>query len=180
MYVFHPKTGVRFAFPVHASFVASRVIPPAIFMQRHRVALYTTDCSILDLPGSLQGLFSQPEVTVLRYTSMLLFIALSNLVCLLLPALIAARVTPWEDPVNLGAHHVKRLSTPLKNLLHKRDAVLFASTPNAPDSLALNSTSVEFLETIPFEEEIDIPGLGRVLYFNVCWVFRSFRARPMG
>ena len=140
-------------------------------MQRPRVALYTTDCSILDLPGSLQGIFSQPEVTALHYTSMLLFIALSNLVCLLLPALIAARVTPWEDPVNLAAHHVKRLSTPLKNLLHKRDAVLVASNPNAPDRLSLNSTNGDIQGTMLFEKEIDIPGLGRLIYFNVCWVF---------
>lgn len=107
---------------------------------------------------------------------MLLFIALSNLVCLLLPALIAARVTPWEDPVNLAAHHVKRLSTPLKNLLHKRDAVLVANTPNAPASFALNSTNGDNQGTILFEKEIDIPGLGHLIYFNVCWVFRSFRS----
>lgn len=99
---------------------------------------------------------------------MLLFVVLSNLVCLLLPVLTSAHVTSPEDPVNLAAHHVKRLSNPLKNLLHKRDAILFAGTSSASNVLALNSTNGELAETIPFEEEIDIPGLGRVVYFLVC------------
>ncbi|KAF6219696.1 hypothetical protein HO133_004165 [Letharia lupina] len=98
---------------------------------------------------------------------MLLFMVLSNLMCLLLPALTSAHVTTSEDPVNLAAHHVKRLSTPLKNLLHKKDAILFASTPTASNILALNSTNGEVAETIPFEEEIDIPGLGHLVYFLV-------------
>lgn len=99
---------------------------------------------------------------------MLLFIVLSNLVCLLLPALSSAHVATTKHPVNLAAHHIQRLSTPLRDLLHKRDAILFAGTPNASNALALNSTNGELAETIPFEEEIDIPGLGRVVYFLVC------------
>ena len=101
---------------------------------------------------------------------MLLLLFLSNLVCLLLPALISARATNPEDPVNLAAHHVKRLSTPLKlkSLLHKRDAILYAGIPNTPNGRALNLTDGQVAETIPFEEEIDIPGLGRLIYFLVC------------
>ena len=98
---------------------------------------------------------------------MLLFIVLSNLVCLLLPALTSAHVTTPEDPVNLAAHHVKRLSTPLKNLLHKRDDILFASSSNSSNALALNSTNRDVAEMTTFEEEIYIPGLGRLVYFLV-------------
>ncbi len=111
---------------------------------------------------------------------MLLAIVFSNLVYLLLPALISARVTTPEDPVNLAAHHIRRLSNPLKNLLHKRDAILFAGTPNVPNGLALNSTSGEVEDTIPFEEEIDIPGQGRRIYFFVCLAFLSFRKCLVG
>ena len=104
----------------------------------------------------------------LRSDTMLLPIVLSSLICLLLPAITFARVTNREDSVNLAAHHVKLLSTPLKNLLHKRDAILFAGTPNVPGGLALNSTNGQIAETIPFEDEIDIPGPGRTVYFVVC------------
>lgn len=99
---------------------------------------------------------------------MLLFTVLSNLIYLLLPALASAHVTTPGESANIAAHHVKRLSTPLKNLLHKKDAILFAGTPNASNVLALNSTNGQLAETIPFEEEIDIPGLGRLVYFRVC------------
>ncbi len=98
---------------------------------------------------------------------MLLFVVLSNLVCLLLPVLASAHVTSPEDPVNLAAHHVKRLSKPLKEMLRKRDALLSAGNLDTAKVLALNSTNGEPAETITFEEEIDIPGLGRV-YFVVC------------
>ncbi|CAF9932827.1 MAG: hypothetical protein ALECFALPRED_005387 [Alectoria fallacina] len=98
---------------------------------------------------------------------MLLFTVLSNLIYLLLPALASAHVTTPGESANIAAHHVKRLSTPLKNLLHKKDAILFAGTPNASNVLALNSTNGQLAETIPFEEEIDIPGLGRLVYFRV-------------
>lgn len=88
--------------------------------------------------------------------------------CLLLPSLTSAHVTTPKDSANLAAHHVERLSTPLRNLLHKRDAILFASVANASSTLALNSTNGEVVETIPFEEQIDIPGLARLIYFFVC------------
>lgn len=139
----------------------------APFLQSLRVALYTTDCSILGLARSLQGIVSYPEVTNLRCTVMLLSIVLSNLVCLLLPAFTSAHITTPEDPVNLAALHVKHLSTPLRNLLHKRDTILFASSLNASNALALNSTTGEIAETRSFEEEIDIPGAGRIVYFLV-------------
>ncbi len=99
---------------------------------------------------------------------MLLFVVLSKLVCLLLPVLASAHVTSPEDPVNLAAHHVKRLSKPLKDLLRKRDALLFAGNLDTARVLALNSTNGESAQTITFEEEIDIPGLGRLVYFVVC------------
>lgn len=98
---------------------------------------------------------------------MLLFVVLSNLVCLLLPVLTSAHVTTPDDSVNLAAHHVKRLSTPLKNLLRKRDAILLASAAGASNALALNSTNGKVVETIPFEVEVDIPGQGRLVYFLV-------------
>ena len=97
---------------------------------------------------------------------MLLPISLSNFMCLLLPALTFAHVINQENPVDLAAHHKRLLSTPLKNLLHRREALLFASTPNVPGGLALNSTNGQVEETIPFEAEIDI--IGRSLYFIVC------------
>ena len=96
---------------------------------------------------------------------MLLFIALLNLVCFLLPALISARVTSREDPVNLAAHHIRSLSTPLKIWPHKRDAALTAGTAN----IASTNGGGE-VEKIDFDEEIDIPGLGRVVYLHVCWI----------
>ena len=99
---------------------------------------------------------------------MSLFILLSNLLCLLLPVFTFAHVTTPEDPVNLAAHHVKRLSNPLGNLLHKRDAILFAGGTNASSTLALNSTNGKIEETIAFEERINIPGQGQVVYFLVC------------
>ena len=98
---------------------------------------------------------------------MLLFIVLSNLLCLLLPTFAVAHVTTSEDPVNLAAHHVKRFSNPFKNLLHKRDAVLSAGGINASSALALNSTD-EDVENVAFEDTIDIPGEGHTVYFIVC------------
>lgn len=121
-----------------------------------------------DLRGRLFGTVSRPAATNLRCIVMLLFIVLSNLICLLLPALTSAHVTAPKDSVNLAAHHVKRLSTPLRNLLHKRDAISFASVANASSTLALNSTNGDLEETIPFEEDIDIPGLAHLIYFFVC------------
>ena len=103
---------------------------------------------------------------------MLLFIVLSNLLCLLVPAFAFAHVTTSEDPVNLAAHHVKRLSNPLKNLLHKRDAILSAGGTNASSALALNSTDGDGEENIAFENTIDIPGQGHKVYFIVCQTAR--------
>lgn len=97
---------------------------------------------------------------------MLLFIVLTNLVCLLVPALTSAHLTTSENTAKVASYHVKRLSTPLKNLLHKRDAILFAGSPNASKILALNSTNGEIAETIPFEAAIAIPG--DLTYFLVC------------
>lgn len=94
---------------------------------------------------------------------------LSSLACLLLlPTLISAHMTISEVPVNLAAHHVKQLlATPLKNLLQKRDTVLFAGSPTASNILALNSTNGQVVETIPFQEKIYIPGQGPEIYFIV-------------
>ena len=102
---------------------------------------------------------------------MLLFIVLSNLLCLL-PTFAFADATTPEDPVNLAAHHAKRLSNPLRKLLHKRDAILSAGGINARDALALNSTSDHVAETIAFENSIDIPGEGHAVYFVVCQTAR--------
>ena len=99
---------------------------------------------------------------------MLLFIVLSNLVCLLLPALTSAHGTTPEDPVNLTADHVKRLSNPSRNLLRRRDAILSAGTSSTSDALALNSTEGEGSEMINFEAAIDIPGLEHRANFVVC------------
>ena len=106
---------------------------------------------------------------------MLLFIVLSNLLCLLLPNFAFAHVTTPEDPVNLAAHHVKRLSNPLRKLLHKRDAILTASGANASSVFALNSTNDDVQETIAFENTIDIPGEEHVVYFIVCPTARMIR-----
>ena len=103
---------------------------------------------------------------------MSLFIFLSNLLCLLLPALAFAHVTTPEDPVNVAAHHVKRLSNPLRNLLHKRDAILVAGGANASNRLTLNSTNGITEDSIAFEDTIDIPGQGQVVYFLVCQTAR--------
>lgn len=165
---FWPKTKIRLAFLSMRPLISRGYLSVLQLVQSPEVALYTSDCSILDLPSSLLGIVSKPEVTNLRCTVMLLFIVLSNLMCLLLPALTSAHVTTPKGSVNLAAHHVKLLSTPLKNLLHKRDAILFAGAPNASNALALNSTNGKVAETIPFEEQIDIPGLGRLIYFIVC------------
>lgn len=99
---------------------------------------------------------------------MLLFAVLSYFVCLLLPALTSAHFTTPKDPADIAAHDVKRLSTSLKNLLHKRNATLLAGVPNASDALALNSTDGEVANTITFEEDIKIPELGGLIYFFVC------------
>lgn len=99
---------------------------------------------------------------------MLLFIALSNLVCLLLPALISARATSPKNPANLAAQPIKRLPTPPRNLLHKRDSTSLAGTANILHGLALNSTNNGAGNEIDFEAEIDIPGVARVIYFLVC------------
>ena len=99
---------------------------------------------------------------------MLLFIiVLSNLLCLLLPAFALPHVTTPEEPVNIAAHHVKRLSDPLRNLLSKRDASFSASGSNAPNALALNSTGGIVKENVAFENTIDIPGQGHTVYFLV-------------
>ena len=95
---------------------------------------------------------------------MSLFIFLSNLLCLLLPTLAFAHVTTPEDPVNVAAHHVKRLSNPLRNLLHKRDAI--------PVAGGANSTNAILEDSIAFENTIDIPGQGQVVYFLVCQTAR--------
>ena len=137
-------------------------------VQDQKVALYTSDRSTLDLRGRLLGTVSKPAVTNLRCLVMLLFIVLSNLMCLLLPAFTSAQVTAPKDSVNPAAHHVKRLSTPSRNFLHKRDVILFASVANASSTLALNSTSGNVEVTIPFEEQIEIPGLTSLIYFFVC------------
>ena len=125
----------------------------------------------------MEGIVSKPEVVTIRHIIMLLFMLLSNLVCLFLPALISARVIAPEDPINLAAHHVKQLSTPSKNFLRKRDAILFPGAPNASNALALNSTNGEMVEAQPFEEEIDIPGQGGRVHFLVC---SSFAASQVG
>ena len=138
------------------------------FVQDQKAALYTSDRSTLDLRGCLLGTVSKPAATNLRCIVMLLFIVLSNLMCFLLPALTSAHVISPKDSVSPAAHHVKRLSTPLRNLLHKRDAILFASVANASSTLALNSTKGRLEDTIPFEEDIDIPGLAHTVYFFVC------------
>ena len=105
---------------------------------------------------------------------MLLAIALSNLVYLLLPAVISASVTTPGDSANLSAYDVKRLSTPLKNLLPQEKNISLAGTPSGPNAITLNSTSgIE--ETLGFEEAIDIPGLGRSIYFLVCEISASFQ-----
>ena len=103
---------------------------------------------------------------------MLLFIVLSNLLCLLLPAFAFPHATIPEDSVDIAAHHVKRLSNPLRNLLHKRDAILSAGGSNAPNALALNSTVGNIQENIAFENTIDIPGQGHIIYFVVCQTAR--------
>lgn len=99
---------------------------------------------------------------------MLLFIALSNLVCLLLPALISARATSPEGPVNLAAHPGKRLTTSLRNLLPRTDSTSLAATTNILHELALNSTDDGGVKDINFEAEIDIPGVARIIYLLVC------------
>ncbi len=99
---------------------------------------------------------------------MLLFIILSNLLCLLLPALTSAHGTIPEDPVNLAADHVKRLSNPLKNLRRRRDAILSAGNPSTSNALALNSMEGDVAEMMNFEAEIDIPGLEHRANFIVC------------
>lgn len=115
-------------------------------------------------------------MTNIPYTVMLLFSILSSLLCLLLPALVSSRVATPEDPVNLAAHHIKRLSSPLKNLLHRRDTILFAGAPDPSTGLALNSTNGAVVETIPFEQEIDIPTQGHVVYFCVCYLSKHLKA----
>ena len=103
---------------------------------------------------------------------MLLSNFLSNLLCLLLPAFAFPHGTTPEVPVNLAAHHLKRLSNPLSNLLHRKDAILSAGGTNAPNALALNSTSDKMEENIAFESTIDIPGEGHTVYFLVCQTAR--------
>ena len=98
---------------------------------------------------------------------MLLSIALSNLVYLLLPAVISARVITPEDSADLAAYDIKRLATPLKNLLPQEKAISLAGTTSGPNGIALNSTN-QVADTLEFEEAIDIPGLGGSTYFVVC------------
>lgn len=137
-------------------------------MQQQKTAVYTSDRSTLDLLHCCCGIVSKLEVTSLGCTFMLLFIVLSYFVCLLLPALTSAHFTTPKDPADIAAHNVKRLSTPLKNLLHKRNVTLFASIPNAPNAVALNGTDGEISETITFEQQINIPEIGSGVYFFVC------------
>lgn len=89
------------------------------------------------------------------------------MLCLLLPALISARATSPKDSVNLAAHPIKRLPTSLRNLLHKRDSTPLASTANILPGVALNSPGLGDAGEINFEQDIDIPGLGYVIYFLV-------------
>ena len=98
---------------------------------------------------------------------MLLFIVFSNLICLFLPSLISAHVTNPETPVHID---VKLLSSPLKNLLHKRQTILFAGAPDASNTLALNSTNGQVTETISFDEtiSINVPEFKGIVYFIVC------------
>ena len=98
---------------------------------------------------------------------MLLSIALSNLVYLLLPAVLSARVMTPEDSADLAAGDIKRLSTPLKNLLPTEKAMSLSGTPSGPNGIALNSTNAVG-ETLEFEAAINIPGLGPSIYFVVC------------
>ena len=137
-------------------------------MQHQKTAVYTSDRSTLNLLRYFCGIVSKLEVTSLHCTVMLLFTVLSYFVCLLLPGLASAHFTIPKDPANLAAHNVKRLSTPLKNLLHKRNLTSFAGVSNASNALALNSTDGEIEETITFEEQINIPEIGSLIYFFVC------------
>ena len=98
---------------------------------------------------------------------MLLSIALSNLVYLLLPAVISANVITSEDSADLAGFDIKRLSTPLRNLLPKEKAITLASTPSGSNGNTLNSTN-SVGDTLEFEATIDIPGLGGSTYFVVC------------
>ena len=98
---------------------------------------------------------------------MLLSIALSNLVYLLLPAVISARVVTPESSANLAAYDTKRLSTPLKNLLPTEKTISLAGTPSGPNGIVLNSTRSDD-DTIEFESAINIPGLEHSIYFVVC------------
>ena len=98
---------------------------------------------------------------------MLLSIALSNLVYLLLPAVLSARIITPEGSADPAAFDIKRLSTPLKNLLPTEKAMSLAGTPSGPNGIALNSTNA-VRETLEFEAAINIPGLGPSTYFVVC------------
>ena len=97
---------------------------------------------------------------------MLLSNAVSNLIYLLLPAVISARVITSEDSTDLAAFDIKRLSTPLKNLLPTEKAISLAGTLSDADGTVLNATnSAE--PTSEFEAAINIPGLGPSIYFVV-------------
>ena len=97
---------------------------------------------------------------------MLLSIVLSNLVYLLLPAVISARVITREDSADLAAFDMRSLSTPLKNLLPTEKAISLAGIPSGPDGIVLNSTnSAE--DTLEFEAAINVPGVERSIYFVV-------------
>ena len=109
-----------------------------------------------------------------RRTDMLLSIALTNLVYILLPAVI---FITSADSADSAAYDVKRLSTPLKNLLPTEKAISLAGTPSGPNGIVFNSTnSVDESPEVTqeFEAAIDIPGLGRSTYFVVSWFFASF------
>ena len=98
---------------------------------------------------------------------MLLSIALSNLIYLLLPAVISARVITSEDSADLAAFNTKRLSTPLKNLLPTEKAISLTGTPSGSNGIVLNSTnSVGGAQG--FQAAINIPGLAQSIYFLVC------------
>lgn len=105
---------------------------------------------------------------------MLVLVVLTNVMCLLMPALTSAHVITPGDSVDRAAHNLKRLSTPLNNLIHKRDTTLLASTAGPSNALALNTTNEEAADTTSFEDEVDIPGRGRGVYFSVSCVLRSF------
>lgn len=99
-------------------------------------------------------------------------LALSNLIYLLLLAVISARAITSQDPAAPAAFDIKRLSTPLKNLLPAEKAISLAGTPSGPNGIVLNQTKED--GTIEFQASINIPGLVPSIYFEVCRFLASF------